>query len=105
MTTIEDLQDKFDTMLGTHLHALWKYYQRVRTNLRSDLEVFRTREARNTLAGLTCKVANSSNIPTWLDAYIASIGEDPALFNLSKYPMLKPPPSHPSVCFVYRYVH
>jgi hypothetical protein len=87
--TIEDLEDKFDTMLGTHLHALWKYYQSVRINLRSDLKVFRRRAtgARNTLAGLTCQIANSAHIPTWLDGYIASIGEDPALFNLSEFHM------------------
>jgi hypothetical protein len=86
-TTIQDLENEFDTMLGAHLHALWKYRQRVRTNLRSDLRVFRTRGARSTLAGLTCQVANSSGIPTWLDGYITSIGEDPALFNLSEFHM------------------
>jgi hypothetical protein len=85
--TIQGLENEFDTMLGAHLHVLWNYYQRVRTNLRSDLRVFRTRGAQSTLAGLTCQIANSFGIPTWLATYIASIGEDPALFNLSEFHM------------------
>jgi len=85
--TIEGLEDKFDTMPSAHLHALWKYYQSVRINLRSDLQVFRTQGAHSTLAGLTCQIANNSGIPTWLDGYIASIGEDPALFSLAEFHM------------------
>ncbi|KAH9058189.1 hypothetical protein EDB87DRAFT_1627043 [Lactarius vividus] len=85
--TIQGLESKFDTMPGTHLRVLWKYYQRVRINLRSDLQVFRTHGVRSTLAGLTCQTANSSGIPTWIDSYIASIGEDPALFSLTEFHM------------------
>ncbi|KAH9020949.1 hypothetical protein EDB85DRAFT_2120444 [Lactarius pseudohatsudake] len=85
--TIQGLESKFDTMPGTHLRVLWKYYQRVRINLRSDLQVFRTHGVRSTLAGLTCQTANSSGIPTWIDTYIASIGEDPALFSLTEFHM------------------
>ena len=85
--TIQGLENKFDIMPGAHLHVLWKYYQRVRINLRSDLRVFRTHGAQSTLAGLICQTGNSSGIPTWLDIYIASIGNDPALFNLSEFHM------------------
>ncbi|KAH9024477.1 hypothetical protein EDB83DRAFT_2658175 [Lactarius deliciosus] len=35
--TIEDLEDKLDTIHGAHLHILWKYYQSIRISLSSDL--------------------------------------------------------------------
>ncbi|KAH9080632.1 hypothetical protein EDB83DRAFT_1002714 [Lactarius deliciosus] len=82
--TIEVLEDKLDIMPGAHLHLLWKYYQRVRINLRSDLMAFRTNGAHSTLADLTCSAVSSSGIPSWLDDYIVSIGEDPSLFDLNE---------------------
>ena len=84
LMTIEDLEDKFNTMPGAHLHILWEYNQIVRTNLKSDLVAFRTYQAHSTLAGLTCQTGNSSGIPSWLDTYITSIEEDPALFDLTE---------------------
>ncbi len=83
--TIQGLEDKFDTMPGAYFHSLWKYYQRVRTNLSSDLMAFRTHGAHSTLAGQTCQIGISSGIPTWIDSYIVSIGEDPAIFSLSEF--------------------
>ena len=85
--TIEDLEDQLDIMPGAYLHLLWKYYQRVRINLRSDLTAFRTNGAHSTLAGLTCSTATNSGIPSWLDDYIASIAEDPSLFSLTEFHM------------------
>lgn len=85
--TIEDLQDKLDAMPGAYLHILWRYYQRVRINLRSDLMAFRTKGAHGTLAGLSCSTLTSSGIPSWLDDYIASICEDPSLFDLTEFHM------------------
>ena len=35
--TIESLEDKFAIMPGAYLHELWKYYQRVKAELRSSL--------------------------------------------------------------------
>lgn len=87
LMTIEDLEDKFNTMPGAHLHILWEYNQIVRTNLKSDLVAFRTYQAHSTLAGLTCQTGNSSGIPSWLDTYITSIEEDPALFDLTEFHM------------------
>ncbi|KAI9450617.1 hypothetical protein BJY52DRAFT_1419488 [Lactarius psammicola] len=83
--TIEGLEDKFDTMPGVYFHSLWRYYQRVRTNLSSDLIAFRTHEAHSTLAGQNCQIGISSGIPTWVDSYIASIGDNPAFFSLSEF--------------------
>ncbi|KAI9441856.1 hypothetical protein H4582DRAFT_1935428 [Lactarius indigo] len=68
--TIQGLESKFDTMPGAHIRVLWK-----------------THAVRSTLAGLTCQTANTSGIPTWIDSYIASIGEDPALFSLTEFHM------------------
>ncbi|KAH9166778.1 hypothetical protein EDB89DRAFT_2001682, partial [Lactarius sanguifluus] len=88
--TVEDLEDKLDTIHGAHLHILWKYYQSIRISLRSDLMVFRTSGAHGTLVGLTCHTGTSSangTIPGWLDDYIASIGEDPALCDLTEFHM------------------
>ncbi|SRR6266702_436719 len=85
--TLEVLEDKLDIMSSAYLHILWRYYQRVRINLRSDLTAFRTNGAHSTLAGLTCSTVTSSGIPNWLDDYIASIGEDPSLFDLTEFHM------------------
>lgn len=85
--TIQSLEDKFDTMTGAYFHSLWKYSQRVRSNLSSDLMAFRTHGAQRTLANLSCYIGNASGIPAWIDRYIASIGEDPAIFSLSEFHM------------------
>lgn len=85
--TIQSLEDKFDIMPGVYFHSLWKYYQRVRSNLSSDLMAFRTHGAQGTLNGLSCYISNTSGIPTWVDSYIASIVDDPAIFGLSEFHM------------------
>ena len=85
--TIEDLEDKLDIMPGAYLHLLWKYYQRVRINLRLELTAFRSNGGHSSLASLTCSTATSSGIPSWLDDYIASIAEDPSLFSLTEFHM------------------
>ena len=85
--TIECMEDKFDSMSGVHLHALWKYYQRVRVSLTSDLTGFKTNGAQDALAGLTCQKGATSGIPNWLDDYITSIEKQPALFDLTEFHM------------------
>ncbi|KAN0137713.1 hypothetical protein V8E53_004469 [Lactarius tabidus] len=85
--TIQSLEDKFDAMPGVYFHSLWKYSQRVRGNLSSDLRIFRSHGAQSTLGGLNCYIGNTSGIPTWIDNYIASIVDDPAIFSLSQFHM------------------
>ena len=84
--TIENLDDKLDIVQGSSLYELWKYHERVRTILASDLKEFRASRARGTLTGLRCGKFSSSplisDIPSWLDDYIKSIGEAPHLFDL-----------------------
>jgi hypothetical protein len=74
MMTIEDYDGKLDIMSGASLHELWKYCERVRDILASDLTEFRMSCAHGTIMGLCCKELSSSQIPCWLDQYIESIG-------------------------------
>jgi len=82
---IEDLEDHLDIMQGASLYELWKYYEKVRTILASDLKEFRTSSARGTLTGLTCVKLSSSRIPSWLDDYIGSIGDAINLFDFVEF--------------------
>jgi len=79
--TIEDLDNKLDTMPGASLYELWKYHERVRVVLASDLAEFRESGARGTMTGLRCTELSSSQIPSWVDQYIISIGSAPNLFD------------------------
>ena len=82
--TIEDFDNKLDIMPGASLHELWKYHERVRTILASDLTGFRVSRARGTITGIRCTELNSSQIPNWLDQYIESIGNSPNLFDFTE---------------------
>lgn len=79
--TIEDFDNKLDIMPGASLYELWRYHQRVRDILASDLEEFRESGARGTMTGLRCTELSSSQIPSWVDQYIVSIGNAPNLFD------------------------
>jgi hypothetical protein len=87
--TLEDLEDKLAIMSGSSFHKLWKYHQRVRSLLATDLAEFRTSGARGTLAGLRCTELSSSLIPRWLDRYIESIGRAPNLFDLIEFDIVR----------------
>ncbi|KAH9989351.1 hypothetical protein BJV77DRAFT_688624 [Russula vinacea] len=73
--TIEDLDNKFDIMSGSSLYELLKYQERVQAILASDLAEFSASCARGTITGLRCTELSSSQIPSWLDKYIESIGK------------------------------
>ena len=79
--TIGDLGDKLNIVPGASLYELWKYYERVRTILALDLAEFRVSRARGTLTGLRCTKLSSSQIPSWVDQYIVSMGKAPNLFD------------------------
>lgn len=80
--TVESLGDELGAISGAHLHELWKYYQRVKIHLTSDLTAFSTGDA--TLNDLSCTQTCSL---TWLRAYIVSIAESPARFDLTEFHM------------------
>ncbi|KAH9989315.1 hypothetical protein BJV77DRAFT_687099 [Russula vinacea] len=81
---IEDFDNNLDIMPGASLYELWKYHQSVRAILASDLAEFRRSCAGGTITGLQCTEFSSSQIPSWLDRYIESIGENPSLFDSTK---------------------
>ena len=85
--TIEGLEYEFGAISGIYLHELWNYYQSVRTHLMSDLAVFRA----NGMHVLSCPPCWNWNTnygtPGWLDAYVVSISEFPALFDLTEFHM------------------
>ena len=82
--TIEDFDNKLDIMSGASLYELWKYRERVRDILSSDLTEFRMSRARGTITDLRCTELSSSLIPSWLDQYIESIGNSPNLFDFAE---------------------
>ena len=61
-------------MMPSVLHELWKYHQRVQSNLTSDLEEFIKSNAATILGDSSCESLTSSGIPSWLGSYIYSIG-------------------------------
>ena len=79
--TIEEYDGKLDIMSGASLCELWDYHEGVRAILGLDLTEFRTSRARGTIADLRCTDLSSSQIPSWLDQYIESIGKSPNLFD------------------------
>ena len=79
--TIEDFDNKLDIMPGASLYELWKYYERVRAILASDLAEFRESGVGGTMTGLRCTDLSSSQIPSWVDQYIVSLGNAPNLFD------------------------
>jgi hypothetical protein len=88
---IEDLskEKKLDLMPGAFLHELWKYHQRARSNLTSDLEEFRNSNVLTILGDLDCNSLANSGLPVWLDSYISDIGTAhvPALLDLTDFHM------------------
>ena len=90
--TIDSLEEELKSIPGVVLHELWKYHQKVRTNLKSDLMYFIVRRARTTFE-LPCRPPPNPNGPasaegvSWLDQYILSIGKKPSLFDLSSFHM------------------
>ena len=75
--TIEDLakEKKLDMMPGVFLYELWKYHQRVRLNLTSDIEEFRQSNALKILGDLSCNAPSPFvTRPYWLHSYISDIG-------------------------------
>jgi hypothetical protein len=82
---MEDFDDKLENMPGTSLYELWKYYEGVRAILTSDLTEFRKSTVHRTITGFCCTSRSSSQIPTWIDHYIESIGKMPHLVDLVEF--------------------
>ncbi len=83
--TIENIDNMLDIMPGASLYELWKYHERVRAILASDLTEFRTSGAPRTMTGLQCEEYSSSHIPHWVDQYIVTVANAPNLFDLIEF--------------------
>jgi hypothetical protein len=89
---IEDLGDKLDFpgMTGAYLHELWKYHERVRTDLKSDLLEFRSSGLPEDVKSLRCNTVfqffllSSHNVyPSAMARYLHSVHRGtPHLFDL-----------------------
>ena len=84
--TLDNLGDKLDAIPGIYLHELWKYYQSVRIHLATDLAAFRATSI-PVLTSLPCFPITTYHSPAWLDDYIKSIADSPALFDLTEFHM------------------
>ena len=96
---IEELGDKLDFpgMTGAYLHALWKYHERVRSDLKSDLLTFINFHLPDVMKGLRCGESDTHlypigpngvwrlKNPLWLDNYMKSIADAPHLFDLISF--------------------
>jgi len=82
--TLHSLADKIDFMPGVYLRELWKYHERVRTDLESRLSEFRETGLPDDVKSLRCKHPYSSSqpFPQWLDEYINSLADKPHLFSV-----------------------
>jgi hypothetical protein len=86
----------FPYMTGAYLHELWKYHERVRTDLKSGVLEFRNSGLPDDVKNLICRVSYYSSrghyqswnnvapsFPHWLDNYLTSIADAPHLFDLN----------------------
>ena len=87
---IEDLGDKLEIsdMTGAYLYELWKYHERIRSDLKSGVLEFQNSGLPDDVKALRCTVNyydTSTSFPPWLHNYIESIAEAPRLFNLIEF--------------------
>jgi hypothetical protein len=84
---IQDLRDKLDFpgLTGTYLHELWKYHQRVRSDLKSGVLEFRNSGLPHDVKRLRCEIFEhpifDESPLRWLDKYVESIADAPHLFD------------------------
>jgi hypothetical protein len=85
--TVENFDNMLDVIPGASLYELLKYYESVRAILASDLREFRrsAAAAHGTIRGIQCTTHSSSQVPSWIDDYIKSIGRTPNLFDLVEF--------------------
>jgi hypothetical protein len=93
---IEELGDKLDFsyMAGAYLRELWKYHERVQSDLRSGVLEFRNHGLPDDVKSLHCQSNKPypledgtpcASFPLWLDNYLTSIAHAPHLFDLISF--------------------
>ena len=87
--TIQDLavEQKLDMMPGSFLYELWKYHERVRSNLKLDIMEFKKSSVLAVLGDSSCESFTDSGLPYWFDCYISGIGTArvPAFLDLADF--------------------
>ena len=83
--TIESLEDKLAIMPGAYLLELWKYHQRVKAKLRSDLP---SSGVGGVLKDFNCSqhTINRGNL-YWIQLYLSAIIENPSRFDSIEFQM------------------
>ena len=91
---VEDLGDmlNFPGNTGAYLHELWKYHERIRTNLKSGILEFQNSGLPDEVKTLRCQTNNpyqswgetyeTPSFPLWIGNYLKSIADDPHLYNV-----------------------
>jgi hypothetical protein len=79
--TVENFYNMLDFIPGASLYELLKYYESVRAFLVSALAEFRGSAAHGTISDIQCTARSSSQVSSWIDDYIESIGRNPNLFH------------------------
>jgi len=96
--TIEDFDNIFNVIPGSHLHELWKYHEQIRLVLKSDLKGFIVSRhgARRILTKTYCSKLYGGNyyLPGWLCEYVESIGKSPGLLHLVEFSLAMTSGSH-----------
>ena len=85
---IEDLGDKlrFSDNTGAYLHELWKYHERIRTDLKSGVSDFKSFRLPEGVKALRCTLSYYVNDSLrWLDTYIESVAGAPHLLNTIEF--------------------
>ena len=84
---LEGLGDKLDSagMTGAYLHELWKYHEKVRSELKLAVIEFRNTGLPDDVKSLTCsRPYQASSPPQWLYDYINAIAGTPHLFDITE---------------------
>ena len=81
---LEDF-DNIRVLSSAFIYELWKYHERARAILASDLTEFKMSYANGTITRLNCTELGSSQVPSWLDQYITSLEMAPNLFDLAEF--------------------
>jgi hypothetical protein len=71
--TIDSLDKKLEMMPGAFLHELWKYHQRVRANLTSNLQDFTASCAHAMFKFNTCTPLAAPGVPSWLVTFLLDV--------------------------------
>jgi hypothetical protein len=85
--SLENLEDRLEFMPGAYLRELWKYHERVRTDLKSRLLEFMDADLPDDVKALRCADTRPSShpFPRWLEKYIESLAEALHLFDLIEF--------------------